>query len=207
LDFLRSLVLIMMLISIPLNSYADWYILLPKRKPEKKVQPGQKMPKIPLKKVKPKPYKVEIRRILAPNFVLHTWSGKKVSKSQLEGKPTVLVFVDDLFSPLSEKLASFLDKLASEGKVNAVLVDVKDSDFVLIPNFKRVLGAKKVIITADSYLFKVFKERLKKLSIPSIVVIDRFGFIRFFAEKVNSKSGNALEKELAEVLNSLKKKT
>ena len=77
------------LISSP--AFADWYILLPKGRKERRVPPKEVHIQVLKKKKTPlKPYSVEVRKIFAPSFVIHT-SNKKLKKEELLGKNVVIL--------------------------------------------------------------------------------------------------------------------
>ena len=189
------------------TALADWYILIPKKPPERRELPKNiPLPKLTApKKPKLKPYKVEVRKILSPEFAVRTPDLKKVTRRDLEGKNLIVVFLRDLYSPLSESLLSTLQEVAKKEKNLVILaVDVNDADFPLLRKFKESMGLKKVILSADSYVYLEFKEKLKELKVPSLVVIDKYGFIRFFSNEIKSKEIQNLGKELKRILNSLR---
>jgi len=199
-------VLLTFLFLFPINASADWYILLPKKPPPRRPIPKNvPIPKPPKpKKVKPKPYTVELRKILAPNFSIPLGS-KKIPLKELSGKNVVVVFVDELFSPFTESLASVFEKNSVRDTV-FVIVSVSDADFASLGLFKKLLELKRVIVTADSYLLSQFKLKISNLSVPAAVVIDRYGFIRYFSPSLKNKPINELATELTDILQSLNKK-
>jgi len=102
-------------------------------------------------------------------------------------------------------LVDALEKLARKRKDTKVIaVDVNDADFPLLKNYKKDMNLKKVILTADSFIFLQFKKKVKDLKVPSVVIIDKYGFIRFFANGVGSKEIDKFSSELEKILNSLK---
>ena len=117
----------------------------------------------------------------------------------------VVVFVDELFSPFTESLASVFEKNSVRDTV-FVIVSVSDADFASLGLFKKLLGLKRVIVTADSYLLSQFKLKISNLSVPAAVVIDRYGFIRYFSPSLKNKPINELATELTDILQSLNKK-
>ncbi len=183
---------------------ADWYILLPKEKRPPKE--GAPLPKISGGKEKKevKPYSVEVRKVLAPSFTLYTPDGVKLTKEELSGRPVVFLFVKELFSPYTERLAKEFEELSRKGAL-FIVVDVDDADFIAARSFKRLLNLKRVIVTADSYLFSQFKINVRELSVPSIVVVDRYGFVRFFSPKLSSKEPEVVKKEVEEILKGLER--
>ena len=187
------------------NAFADWYILLPKKPLPKHRQMPRKVPIPKLKgtKIKPKPYSVEVQKVLAPSFSVPT-KGGKLTKRDLEGKNVVIFFVRSLFSQFTEKLVSQLEKRADKRTV-FIVVSVNDADFSSVDTFKKLMGVEKTVITADSYLFYQFKNRLKNLKVPSVVVIDKFGFIRFFSPEILKKDVSTVTAELGGILRSLSK--
>lgn len=191
--------------SLSSSAFADWYILLPKKPLPKnrQIPKNVPVPKIKQKTVQPKPYSVEIQKILAPDFSVPTRSGK-VTKKDFEGKNVVIFFVDSLFSPFTERLVLELERSLQKETV-FVVVSTKDADFISIDTFKKLMGIKKTVVTADSYLFKLFQNRLKKLKVPSVVVVDKYGFIRFFSPELSKKSVSTVATELEGILNSLSK--
>ncbi|WP_457677533.1 hypothetical protein [Thermovibrio sp.] len=198
---LLSLFLLFLLLTS--NSYASWYVLLPKKRVHGEVK---KFPPIKFdrKKVKPKPYSVEVRKLLAPTYTIHTFDLKKITKEELLGKTVIFLFVDNLFSPETERLARTFKELSGKETV-FVVVDLNDSDFALLKSFKEFLGLRRVIITADSYLFKQFRLNLKNLSTPSIVAVDKYGFIRYFSPKVEGKEVRVIKGEIEEIVKELSK--
>lgn len=187
------------------NALADWYILLPKRNPPKqnrKIPNNVPIPKLKGKNIKPKPYSVEVQKVLAPSFSVPTKEGK-IKKKDLEGKNVVIFFVNSFFSPFTESLVSRLEEL-NDKKTVFIVVSVNDADFSSVETFKKLMGVKRTIVTADSYLFYQFKTRLKKLKVPSVVLIDRFGFIRFFSPDIEGTSVARISEELSGILTSLK---
>ncbi|WP_456342133.1 TlpA family protein disulfide reductase [Thermovibrio sp.] len=185
---------------------ADWYILIPKEK--RPVKRGAPLPKISggskKEKKKVKPYSVEVRKVLAPSFTLYTPDGVKLTKDELSGRPVVFLFVKELFSPYTERLAKEFEELSRKGAL-FIVVDVDDADFIAARSFKRLLNLKRVIVTADSYLFSQFKINVRELSVPSIVVVDRYGFVRFFSPKLSSKEPEVVKKEVEEILKGLER--
>ena len=205
-DFLKRVVsLTLFFLLLPQLSYGDWYILIPKKRPPKK-----KVEKVPIPKLKEekkfKPYSVEVKRILAPDFTIRTPQLKEFSKSSFSGKNVVFLFVGELWSPLSESLAKLFEEMG-RGDTVFVIVTVNDADFSSAKSFKRLLGLRRVIVTADSYVYRKFKQRISELSLPSIVVIDRYGFIRFFSPKLEGKEPKVLKSELAGILKELSKRS
>ncbi len=202
---IRFLLVFSLLVVIPLEASADWYILIPKRKPTKREMPKEvPLPKLKEKKKSPlKPYKVEIKRIISPDFSLRTSELKRVSKSDFENKVLVIAFIRDVYSPQSEAIASILERIAEDGKVGAVLVDVNDADFPELKRFKAMMGLKRVIVTADSYVFKEFKAKVGKLDLPAVVVIDKFGFIRYFARNLKVSSEKKVIALLKDIINEM----
>ena len=196
-------VLMLTLILSP-EALADWYILLPKKPlPRHRQMPRNvPVPKLKGTKVKPKPYSVEVQKVLAPSFSVPTKRGK-LTKRDLEGKNVVIFFVNSFFSPFTEKLVSRLERQRDK-KTVFIVVSVNDADFSSVDTFKKLMGLRKVVVTADSYLFYQFKNRLKNLKVPSVVVIDRFGFIRFFSPDIEGTSVARITKELSGILTSLK---
>lgn len=203
-DVLRKFILVFVFVFLLSDtSFADWYILLPK----KPLPRNRKIPKnVPIPKLKgkvqPKPYSVEVQKVLAPAFSIPTRSGK-LTKEDLEGKNVVIFFVKSLFSPFTEKLVSMLER-SDRGKTVFVVVSTSDADFVSIDTFKRLMGVKKTVVTADSYLFYQFRLRLRKLKTPSVVVIDKYGFIRFFSPKLSGVKVSEIDGELSSILSLLK---
>lgn len=194
-----------LLFLFPINAKADWYILLPKKLPPRRPVPKNvPVPKPKPKKVKPKPYTVELKKILSPDFSIPL-NTKKISREELLGKNVVIVFINELFSPFTESLASALEKNKSKDTV-FILVSTSDADFGSVELFKKLLGIKKVIVTADSYLLFQFRLKLNKLSVPAAVVVDKYGFIRYFSPNLGKKQVKELVLELNNILNSLNKK-
>ncbi len=201
--FLRLTFLIFFLLTYP--SYAQWYILLPKgKRPPQAERKTAPLPSLK-KKVSPKPYTVEVPKVIAPSFALYTPSLRKITKEDFLGKPVVILFVKDLFEPKVEELAKGFERLSSKEGVNFIVISVNDADFVSAKEFKRLLGLKKVIVSADSYTFLQFKRNLKDLNLPSLVIVDRYGFIRYFSPKLSSSSTKTL-KELSQIIGTLKGK-
>ena len=187
------------------SSYAQWYILLPKGKrppqAERKTAPFPSLKK----KVSPKPYTVEVPKVIAPSFVLYTPSLRRITKEDFLGKPLVILFVKDLFEPKVEELAKGFERLSSKEKVNFIVISVNDADFISAKEFKKLLGLKKVLVSADSYTLLQFKKNLKDLNPPSLVIVDEYGFIRNFSPQISSSSTKTL-KELSQILRTLKGK-
>jgi peroxiredoxin len=202
LGILRALLITLLLSSTAL---ADWYILIPKKPPERIEKPKPvPLPKLAPKKIKAKPYTVEVRKILSPEFAIRTPELQKVTKKDLEGKRVVILFLKNLYTPISESLLSALQKIAEREKnLTVIAVDINDADFPLLQGFKNSMGLKNVILTADSYVYREFKERLKVLKVPSLVVIDEYGFIRFFANWIKSEEIRSVSKELTKIIKSL----
>ncbi|RUM88555.1 MAG: hypothetical protein DSZ25_02005 [Thermovibrio sp.] len=199
--FFRILILLFLLTS---SANADWYILLPKKRPERKPIPKNvPIPKLKQKKVKPKPYTVELNRLLAPDFSIPQINGK-ISKDKLYGKNITIIFVNSLFSPFTEGLTKAIENLNSK-RNQFVIVSVSDSDFAFINTFRKLLNVKRTIVTADSYLFQQFKSKLPKLSVPSIVVIDKYGFIRFISTNIKGNESEVLVSQLRELLKEIDK--
>jgi len=202
LDYLRLSLIFLLLTS---TARADWYILLPKGKKPPASRPQVKKPPLPkLKTDEVKPYTVEVRKILAPSFSVATPELKRIGREELLGKTVILLFVDNLFSPETERLVKEFESSGMEGVV-FIVVDVDDSDFASAKSFKELLGLKRVIVTADSYVYRQFKERVGELSLPSIVVIDRHGFIRFFSPRVSPKRADVVKSELAQIVKELER--
>ncbi len=186
------------------SAFADWYILLPKKPPAERRQATERAPVPKLKgKVKPKPYTVEVQKVLAPTFSIPTKRGK-ITKRELEGRNVVIFFVNSLFSPFTEKLVSRLERSGEKGTV-FVVDSVNDADFASVDAFMKLMGVKKTVVTADSYLFYQFKTRLGNLKTPSVVVIDKYGFIRFFSPSLSGKEVRTVTAELKAILGSLSK--
>ncbi len=203
-DILRKFVLVFVLVSLlPGTALADWYILLPKKPLPRNRKIPKNVPVPKLKgKVKPKPYSVEVQKVLAPSFSIPTGSGK-LTKEDLEGKNVVIFFVKSLFSPFTERLVSMLER-SDQKKTVFVVASTSDADFVSVNTFKRLMGVKKTVVTADSYLFYQFRLRLKKLGTPSVVVIDKYGFIRFFSPELSGVKVSEISGELSSILSLLK---
>lgn len=201
---LRGVVLFLALFVAP-SAFADWYILLPKKPLPKnrQIPKNVPVPKLKPENVQPKPYSVEVQKILSPEFSIPTREGK-IDRRDFEGKNVVIFFVNSLFSPFTERLVLELEKNSWKGTV-FVVVSTNDADFISVDSFKKLMGVKKTLITADSYLFKLFKNRLKNLKVPSVVVIDKYGFIRFFSPAVSEKSVDTVAAELTGILKSLSK--
>jgi len=199
------LLALLLALFLPLPALADWYILLPKeRRPHRQAPPKKApLPKLSGKK-EVKPYSVEVRKILAPSFVVYTPDMKRLSKEELSGKTVVFLFVKELFSPTTERLAKEFEKLSRKGTV-FIIVDIDDADFIAARSFRKLLGLKRVLVTADSYIFQQFRKNVKELSVPSIVVIDKYGFIRFFSPRVSGTNPQVVGREVAEILRSLNK--
>jgi len=190
---------------VPVGAKADWYILLPKKPlPKREVH---KLPSFNLKnkkKVKPKPYSVEVRKIIAPDFTLPLSGAERVSNREFLGRTTVIFFVDELFSPYAEELVAKLRKSNLKG-VRFVVVSVNDADFAQVKTFKELMGVSgnRLLVSADSYVYKLFKERIGKLGVPSVVVIDKYGFIRFFSPQIKKKGSDELIAQLGEIVKTL----
>ena len=199
----RHLVALALLaIFAPANAFADWYILLPKKPlPKREVT---KLPKLKVapKKVKPKPYSVEVKKIIAPAFSVPLFGEGKLCSRELLGKTVVIFFVDGLFTPFTERLVSALERLNLKG-TTFIVVSVNDADFAQVYQFKRLMGVKRVVVSADSYVYKLFKERVKNLSVPSVVVIDKYGFIRFFSPNLEKVPLERATAQLQEIVRSL----
>ncbi len=150
--FLRLTLLFFILLTSP--SYAQWYILLPKgkRPPQKK---GAPIPSLK-KKISPKPYTVEVPKVIAPRFTLYTPTLKRITKEDFLGKLLVILFVKELFKPEVEEFAKGFERLSSKEGVNFIVISVNDADFVSAKEFKKLLGLKRVIVSADSYTFLQF---------------------------------------------------
>jgi len=198
-DYLRVALTFLLLTQ---SAYADWYILLPKSKRPQSSTQVKKPPLPKLGKKEVKPYRVEVRRIVAPSFTLYTPDFKRVSLEELQGKTVVILFVKNLFTPQTEALVKEFESFGKEG-VAFIVIDANDADFAAAKSFKELLNLKKVVVTADSYAYKEFKERIKELSIPSIVVIDRYGFIRFFSPKVSTGKVEVVKRELSQIVREL----
>jgi len=201
---MRFISLLLLVLFVSPNALADWYILLPKKSLPKhrEIPKNVPIPKIKGAKIKPKPYSVEVQKVLAPSFSVPTKEGK-ITKKDLEGRNVVIFFVNSFFSPFTEKLVSRLENL-NDGKTVFIVVSVNDADFSSVDTFKKLMNLRKTIVTADSYLFYQFKTRLKKLEVPSVVVIDKFGFIRFFSPNIEGTNVARISKELSGILSSLK---
>ena len=201
----RFIAVLIATLTLSPEAFADWYILLPKKPLPKhrKIPKNIRIPGFKEKKIKPKPYSVEVQKVLAPSFSISTKSGK-IAKRDFEGKNVVVFFVKSLFSPFTEKLVSHIEK-QSDKKTVFIVVSINDTDFASLDTFKKLMGVKKTVVTADSYLFYQFKSRLKNLKTPSVVVIDRFGFIRFFSPEVLEGNVSTVTAELDDILRSLSK--
>jgi hypothetical protein len=201
LAFLRILLLCFLFTS---NAFADWYILIPKKRPVRKQIPKNvPIPKLKGEKVQPKPYSAEINKILAPDFYIPV-KNRKISKEELNGNNLIVIFVDNLFSPFTEALASKVEKLNLKG-TKFIIISVNDSDFAFVETFKKLLHIKKTIVSADSYVFKQFKSKIKKISVPSMLIIDKYGFIRYFSPHIEGENTERLVLELNELLKLLNK--
>ena len=201
-DVLKVLLIILLFSS---QAFADWYILIPKKLPEKREKPkSAPLPQTKFNKIGAKPYKIEVKKILSPDFAVRTLELEKVTRKDLEGKRVIVVFLKDLYSPLSELLLSTLQELVETEKNLVILaVDVNDADFPLLRKFKKSMKLKDILLTADSYVYLEFRKRLKDLGVPSLVVIDRYGFIRFFANEIGKEKIANINKELEKILKSL----
>ena len=203
---LRLITLVFILVaSFSPSALGDWYILLPKKHlpKERQIPKNVPVPKIKQNTVRPKPYSVEIQKILSPDFSIPTKS-RKLNRKDFEGKNVVIFFVDSLFSPFTEKLVSELEDSSRKGTV-FIVVSTNDADFISIDTFKKLMGVRKTLVTADSYLFNLFQSRLKELKVPSVVVIDKYGFIRFFSPEISRKNVKTVAAELTGILESLSK--
>ena len=203
---LRLITLVFILVaSFSSSALGDWYILLPrKRLPKERQMPKNvPVPKIKQNTVRPKPYSVEIQKILSPDFSIPTKS-RKLNRKDFEGENVVIFFVDSLFSSFTERLVSKLENSFQKGTV-FIVVSTNDADFISIDTFKKLMGVRKTLVTADSYLFKLFQSRLKELNVPSVVVIDKYGFIRFFSPEISKKNVKTVAAELTGILKSLSK--
>ncbi|TCK03976.1 peroxiredoxin family protein [Phorcysia thermohydrogeniphila] len=200
---LKASLLITLLLSS--TALADWYILIPKKPPARREKPRNvPLPQLKPNKIEAKPYRIEVRKILSPDFAIRTLELKKITKKDLEGRKVVIVFLKNLYSPLSELLLSTLQEIAKKEKNLVILaVDINDADFPILRKFKESMGLKDIVVTADSYVYIEFKERLKVLNVPSLVVIDKYGFIRFFANEIEEEKITSASKELEKILKSL----
>ncbi len=187
------------------TAQADWYILIPKHLPKKKEMPKNvPVPKIAPKKKNMKPYKVEIHKLLSPDFTVRTATLNKISLSNLNGKKVVIAFVSNIYSPISESLIYQLKQVVRKEKdTEVIVIDVNDADFAVLKRFKKEMKLERIHLAADSYVYKQFKNKLDKLEVPSLVIIDRYGFIRYLAKGINSSSVNLVGKEVVSILNSL----
>ncbi|ADY74093.1 alkyl hydroperoxide reductase/ Thiol specific antioxidant/ Mal allergen [Desulfurobacterium thermolithotrophum DSM 11699] len=203
--FPRTCLALTFVISIPVNSFGDWYILIPKAPPQERPSP-KKTP--PLPKLTPpketKPYTVEVKKIFAPDFSIQTANLRKLTRKKLEGKKAIFVFLNGLYTPTSESILLALEKFLKKKKNTVIVaVDINDSDFSILKKFKKSMELKKVLLTADSYVYEQFKKKIKDLKVPSLIIIDRFGFIRYFADKITYENITTLDKELEKILKTL----
>jgi hypothetical protein len=198
-----ALVFIFLVVSFE-SAFGDWYILIPKRLPPRKPSQETEMPRVFKKNVlNAKPYKVELKKLKAPNFSIMTPFGK-VSKEEFAGRKLVLVFVKDIYSPISEQILFYVEKAVKENEnAVALAVDVNDANFVLTKKFSKEMKLEKTIITANSFLFKQFKSRLPELKTPSVVLIDSHGFIKYVAVSLEKRVSGKFKNELAKAIKNL----
>jgi len=189
-------VLFLSLLLFPSSASGEWYILKPGKDREGRVEVKEE--------IEGKKERAESTlKILAPTFTVITPELKKVSSEELLGKPTVIVFVDSFFSPFTEKFAKELEETLSIEDVNLILIDVHDADFLSAREFKEMMKIKKLLITADSYIYEQFGEALGgELSLPFAAVIDSYGFIRF-AQPLKKLEPQEAVKRLRELLKKL----
>ncbi|WP_457567356.1 TlpA family protein disulfide reductase [Desulfurobacterium sp.] len=179
------------------QAFADWYILLPKdRRPTEENMKEKILNK--------KPYKAEKSKIPAPDFRARTLNGTIKLKSA-KGKEIVVFFFEKPYSPLSEELIKKLDNIAGKNKNVIILcVDVNEADFAILPGYKKDMKLKNVRLTADSYIYKQFKDQLKIKKLPASVFIDKEGFIRFYSDNIGTTSIEEFAKNVEKTVERLK---
>ncbi|SNR74679.1 TlpA family protein disulfide reductase [Desulfurobacterium atlanticum] len=183
----------------PKTVFADWYILLP---PDKRPGGAQTEEKKIEQKLNKQPYKTEKSKIPAPDFKFRTIN-KIFTPESLKGKKVILFFFENPYSPETEELIKTLDRIASQKDVVILCVDTNDADFSILEKYKKDMNLKNLFLTADSFLLKKFKEQVKIKKLPASIFIDKNGFIRFYADRINSKDIKEFETNIVKILKKL----
>ncbi|OMH39898.1 TlpA family protein disulfide reductase [Desulfurobacterium indicum] len=192
---IATIVLLAQLTTAP--ALADWYILLPKDKRPTKENMEEKI-------LNKKPYKAEKSKIPAPDFKARTLKGT-IELQNAKGKEIVVFFFENPYSPLSEELIKKLDDIAGKNKdVIIICVDVNDADYPILSRYKKDMKLQNVHLTADSYIYKLFKEQLKIKELPASIFIDKEGFIRFYSDNIGTTSVEEFAKNVEKTVERLK---
>ncbi|WP_456397262.1 TlpA family protein disulfide reductase [Desulfurobacterium sp.] len=178
-------------------AFADWYILLPKdRRPTEENMKEKILNK--------KPYKAEKSKIPAPNFKARTLEGI-LEPQNAKGKEIIVFFFKNPYSPLSEELIKKLDDIAGKNKNVIILcVDINDADYPILLRYKKDMKLQNVRLTADSYIYKQFKDQLKIKELPASIFIDKEGFIRFYSDNIGTTSVEEFVKNVEKTVKRLK---
>ncbi|WP_022847522.1 MULTISPECIES: TlpA family protein disulfide reductase [unclassified Desulfurobacterium] len=192
---IAATILIAQLTTAP--AFADWYILLPKdRRPTEENMKEKVLNK--------KPYKAEKSKIPAPDFKARTLKGT-VELQNAKGKEIVVFFFENPYSPLSEELIKKLDEIAEKNdNVIILCVDVNDADYPILLRYKKDMKLKSVHLTADSYIYKQFKDQLKIKKLPASIFIDKEGFVRFYSDNIGTTSVEEFARNVEKTVERLK---
>ncbi|WP_456484855.1 TlpA family protein disulfide reductase [Desulfurobacterium sp.] len=192
---IAATILIAQLTTAP--AFADWYILLPKdRRPTEENMKEKVLNK--------KPYKAEKSKIPAPDFKARTLKGT-VKLQNAKGKEIVVFFFENPYSPLSEELIKKLDEIAEKNdNVIILCVDVNDADYPILLRYKKDMKLKSVHLTADSYIYKQFKDQLKIKKLPASIFIDKEGFVRFYSDNIGTTSVEEFARNVEKTVERLK---
>lgn len=197
---LIKVLIYVLIVLIPVNTaLADWYILLP---PDKRPGGEQTEEKKIEQKLNKQPYKTEKRKIPAPDFKFRN-ADKTLTPESLKGKKVLIFFFENPYSPTTEQLIKTLDKIAASKDTVVLCIDVNDADFSILEKYKRDMNLKNVLLTADSFLYKKFRESVKIKKLPASIFIDREGFIRFYSDRISEKTVKEFEKDTLKILKKL----
>ncbi len=191
---LTTLIVIFLFLLYPIKSLADWYILLPADRrpgstPEKREEE---------KKLNKQPYKTERKKIPSPKFQFKGINGFFALES-LKGKKVMIFFFENPYSPTSEELIKKLDNLAVENTI-ILCVDINDADYSILKKYKTDMKIRNIYLTADSFLFKKFKDTLKIKKLPASIFIDKNGFIKFYSDRIDLESLDKFEEKTKNIL-------
>lgn len=133
---------------------------------------------------------------LAPDFRLPEASGGELVLGNLRGKPVILVFYRNYYSPpCREQMKELGAKYQAIKGLGGELVFISVDDLDLVQAMKKEVKAEAPILSDSDFLvsrrYGVFNRLGDGLAAPAVFIIDRYGYIRwkYIAKNITDRPG------------------